>query len=213
MGRKLDVQDMKNIFVEIQTIMEEQKDYLCELDGALGDGDIGLTVTKGFKSIAEETGNMDVTDIGLFVKKSGFTLAEVVPSTIGTILASALMQAGKALKEKEELDTSDVALFFKGMIEGIRKRGKAELGDKTILDALYPAVDALEESANQELSLEEAASAAYQKAMDGAENTKNLQSKHGRAERYFEKSIGHQDPGATVGALVVKGFDVYLNKG
>lgn len=213
MRRKLDTQDMKKIFAEVKTIMDDQKDYLCELDGALGDGDIGLTVTKGFKSIVEDTEELDVKDVGQLVQKSGFILAEAVPSTIGTILASALMQAGKELKGKEELDTPDVALFFKGMIAGIRKRGKAELGDKTILDSLYPAVDALEEFSNKGLTLEKSVANAYKEATIGAENTKNLQSKHGRAERYFEKSIGHQDPGATVGALIVKGFDAYLNKG
>jgi phosphoenolpyruvate---glycerone phosphotransferase subunit DhaL len=203
--------DIKKIFLEIKTIMDEHKDYLCELDAALGDGDIGLTLTKGFKAIVEETEQLNVSDLGLLFKKSGFVLAETVPSTMGTLLASAFMQAGNELKGKEAMELSDIIIFFSGMIEGIRKRGKAEVGDKTILDSLHPALESLKESAEKGLSLAESLTLANISAFNGAENTKNLQSKHGRAERYFENSIGHQDPGATVGALIVKGFDVYLN--
>lgn len=212
MVNQLNANDLKKIFLEIKNIMDEQKDYLCKLDAALGDGDIGLTVTKGFKAIVDETEKLEITDLGMFFKKSGFILAETVPSTIGTILASAFMQVGNELKGKKSLETLDMIAFFEGMISGIRKRGKAEVGDKTILDSLHPAVEALKESAEKGLSLAESIAAAYSAAWSGAEDTKNLQSKHGRAERYFERSIGHQDPGATVGALLLKGFHIYLNE-
>ncbi|WP_413305933.1 dihydroxyacetone kinase subunit DhaL [Bacillus sp. 1P10SD] len=212
MRNTLQSDDIMGILSSIKDLMEENKDYLCELDAALGDGDIGLTVSKGFKAIAEEVAPLEISDMGLLFKKSGFVLAEAVPSTIGTILASAFMQAGNGLKGKNALETADLATLFEGMIEGIRKRGKASFGDKTILDSLYPALEALKEASKNGLSLQESIRLAYVEAQNGAERTKEMQSRHGRAVRYFENSIGHQDPGATVGALIIKGFNVYLNK-
>lgn len=212
MGNRLYARDIKNILTVIKDIMEENKDYLCELDGALGDGDIGLTVSKGFRAIVTEVEQLDASDIGLILKKCGFTLAESVPSTIGTILASSLIQAGNALKGKEALDTNDFAILLGGMIEGIKKRGKASVGDKTILDSLHPAWQSLKVDGEKgDVALEESLARAYKVAQDGAEQTKQMQSVHGRAQRYNENSIGHQDPGATVGALIVKGFYQYVS--
>lgn len=203
--------DIKKIMAMIRDIMEENKEYLCELDGAIGDGDIGLTVSKGFRAIAEDVLEQDVTDIGLLLKKCGFTLAEAVPSTIGTILAGSLMQAGNNLKGQEALDTTGLASLLGGMIEGIQKRGKASIGDKTILDSLHPAWQSLKEDGEKGVDLRISLAKAYRAAQNGAEQTKQMQSVHGRAQRYNENSIGHQDPGATVGALIVKGFYLYVS--
>jgi dihydroxyacetone kinase-like protein len=210
MNNALQANDLKKVFIAIKDLMETNKDYLCELDGALGDGDIGLTVSKGFRAIVEDQEAFDQSDIGLLLKKSGFVLAETVPSTIGTILATALMQAGNALKGKEELGTEELLALFSAMQEGIQKRGKASVGDKTILDSIHPAVQAVKEDAEKGLKLKDAIEHAHLAAQKGANQTIEMQSKHGRAERYFEKSIGHQDPGATVGALFVQGFYDYL---
>lgn len=203
--------DIKKVMAMIRDIMEENKGYLCELDGAIGDGDIGLTVSKGFRAIAEDVLQQDVTDIGLLLKKCGFTLAEAVPSTIGTILAGSLMQAGNNLKGQEALDTNGLANLLGGMIEGIQKRGKASIGDKTILDSLHPAWQSLKEDGEKGADLRVSLAKAYREAQNGAEQTKEMQSVHGRAQRYNKNSIGHQDPGATVGALIVKGFYMYVS--
>jgi dihydroxyacetone kinase-like protein len=209
----LEINDIKNIIIKLKTIMEENKDYLCELDAALGDGDLGLTVSKGFREIAANIDELAVKDIGNVLKRSGFILADKVPSTMGTLLASGFMQAGKLLEGKESLTSNEAATLFEGMILGISKRGKAAIGDKTIIDSLHPAHKALEVAADQELSLKEAFKGAYEQARLGAEHTKEMQSKFGRASKYLERSIGHQDPGATVGALIVKGFHLYINEG
>lgn len=212
MVNTLHANDLKKVFIAIKELMEANKDYLCELDGALGDGDIGLTVSKGFRAIAEEQKSFESPDLGMLLKKSGFILAETVPSTIGTLLASAFMQAGSALKGKEELGIEELLTLFSGLEEGIQKRGKASVGDKTILDSIHPAVLALKEASEKGLTLKAAIENANFAALKGAQQTIEMQSKHGRAERYFEKSIGHQDPGATVGSLFIQGFYKYLNE-
>lgn len=207
----IQIDDMKHIFAKICSIMEENKEMLCRLDAELGDGDIGLTMAKGFSAVHQQLVEYDGNDIGDMLIKGGFVMAEKAASTMGTLMASALMEGGKTIKGYFELDLDGVYHMLKGMVRGLKKRGKAEIGDKTILDALIPAVQAIEIERTKGSSLCEAISEAYQAADAGMKKTVNMQSRHGRAARYLEQSIGKQDPGATVGALLIKGFDVYLS--
>ncbi|RBW68198.1 dihydroxyacetone kinase subunit DhaL [Bacillus taeanensis] len=207
----LTIDDIKNILSKISEIMDENKDYLCKLDGALGDGDIGLTMSKGFKAIKNHLPNVPEEDIGVLLMQSGLEMANAAASTMGTLVATALMRSGKISQGKTELTLEDLSTAVKAMVDGIRERGKAEVGDKTILDSLHPAYAAIENANKNGSSLEEAITEAYKAAEEGMTNTKQMQSQHGRAGRYLEKSIGHQDPGATVGALFFRGFSDYIN--
>lgn len=212
MEYKLTVRDIIGIFGEVSLIMDENKDYLCELDGAIGDGDIGLTMSRGFQSIKEYADNEEFGDVGSLLLRSGMTLADSAPSTMGTLFASGFIKAGKASKGKTELNLEDFRDVLKEIEVGIMDRGKAKVGDKTILDSLSPATISLGQSINNNERMNEAIEKAYNAAVKGMNNTVNMQSQHGRAGRYLEKSIGKVDPGATVGALFYKGIYEYISK-
>jgi dihydroxyacetone kinase-like protein len=213
-GRKMKAllrkDDIIRILQEISGIMDDNKDDLCKLDGALGDGDIGLTMSKGFKAVVANIPNLPEEDIGGLLMKSALVMGEAVASTMGTLFSTALLRGGKALAGKNELQGDDLLRFFEAMVEGIIARGKAKVGDKTILDSLAPAVEAMVLAHKENAALPELMNKAYEAAEQGVQNTISMQSKHGRAARYLERSIGLQDPGATVGALFIKGFANYL---
>ncbi|WP_126428603.1 dihydroxyacetone kinase subunit DhaL [Brevibacillus marinus] len=211
MKETLNLHDVKNILNEISRIMDENKDYLCKLDGALGDGDIGLTMSKGFRAIIENLPNIPDENIGVVLMRSAIVMGETVASTMGTLMASALIRGGKVSQGKTELTVEDLHTVVKAMVQALEERGKAKVGDKTILDAFVPAMDAIEAANKAGKSLKEAINQAYEAAEDGAKRTIEMQSRHGRAARYLERSIGHQDPGATVAALFFKGFSNYIN--
>jgi dihydroxyacetone kinase-like protein len=210
MKELLQKDDIIRILEEISGIMDENKDDLCKLDGALGDGDIGLTMSKGFKAVIVNIPNLSEEDIGGLFMKSALVMGEAVASTMGTLFSTALLRGGKALAGKKELQGDDLIRFFEAMVEGITARGKGKVGDKTILDSLAPAIEAMALANKENVSLLELMNKAYEAAEKGVQNTISMQSKHGRAARYLERSIGLQDPGATVGALFIKGFANYL---
>jgi dihydroxyacetone kinase-like protein len=211
MKETLNGNDIKNILKEISKIMDENKDYLCKLDGALGDGDIGLTMSKGFKAVIENLPNVPDDNIGVLLMNSAIVMGEAVASTIGTLMASALIRGGKVTQGKSELTIEDLLTMIKAMVRALVERGKAKAGDKTILDSMIPAMEAIEVAHKEGKSLKETINNAFAAAENGAKLTIEMQSRHGRAGRYLERSIGHQDPGATVGALFFKGFSNYIN--
>ncbi|KIL36059.1 dihydroxyacetone kinase [Cohnella kolymensis] len=203
--------DLKNILKEISTIMDENKDYLCKLDGALGDGDIGLTMSKGFKAVIQNLPQTPDDNIGVMLMNSAVVMGETVASTMGTLMATALIRGGKVTQGKTELSVEDLLNMITAMVQALMDRGKAKAGDKTVLDSFIPAMDAVEEALNQGKTMKEALNDAFAAAENGAKRTIDMQSRHGRAGRYLERSIGLQDPGATVGALFFKGFCNYIN--
>lgn len=211
MKNTLNLDDIRNILREISKLMDDNKDYLCKLDGAIGDGDIGLTMSKGFRAIIENLPNIPEENIGVVLMRSALVMGETVASTMGTLMASALIRGGKVSQGKTEVNVEDLLVVTKAMVEGLMERGKAKLGDKTILDSFVPAVEAIEEAHKQGKSMKEAIKCAYEAAEQGAKRTIEMQSRLGRAGRYLERSIGHQDPGATVGALFFKGFSNYID--
>jgi dihydroxyacetone kinase-like protein len=210
MKKTLTVEDFRRIFKEISKIMDENKDYLCKLDGALGDGDIGLTMSKGFKAINESLTDIAEANVGTLMMRSAAAMGENAPSTMGTLMASAFIRAAKASQGKQEITTDDLVTMTQAMVQGITDRGKAKVGDKTILDSMTPALEAMEVARNEGKSLQEVLLAAHEAAEQGAQKTIDMQSRLGRAGRYLERSIGHQDPGATVGALFFEGFTKYI---
>lgn len=209
---KITIDEVKEIFNEIKTIMDENRDYLVTLDGAMGDGDLGLTMANGFGAIVNALEKTDSVDIGTTVSKMGLVLNEAAPSTMGTLLATALMRAGKAVKGTVEIGLEEMVEMGKAAVGGIKDRGKADVGDKTIIDSLHPAVEALERAKEEGLDMGMAFKNALAAAQDGMERTKEIQAKFGRAAYYGEKSIGKQDPGATAGMLLVKAICNYFNK-
>lgn len=204
--------DITGMMNEIYTLLDSNKDYLCRLDGSLGDGDIGITMSKGFSSIVNfNKQNTEIDDIGLLMKNYGLILAENAPSTMGTLLASGFLHASKEANGKKQITQEEFISLIEDIIIGIQNRGKAELGDKTILDALIPAKDALKRSTENKDDILTIFENAYKAAHDGMLSTIDLQARRGRASRYLEKSQGKQDPGATVGMLMFEGFLNYID--
>lgn len=193
-------------------IMDENKDYLIELDAALGDGDLGLTMSTGFGRAKEEGNKSSETDIGKLFMLFGMTFAKAVPSTMGTLVASGFMKAAKALKDKTELATAEFATFGTEFVTGIMERGKAKPGDRTIIDSMHPAALALQASAEQGDDLAQAVKAAVKAAEEGVEATKNMKSAFGRGVFFGDQVLGRPDQGAIVGLLIYKAWEQVLCK-
>jgi len=201
---RLSRDDVLQIMHGLRSLMEEKRDYLVEIDGVMGDGDLGLTMSKAFISADEEIQGGGEEDIGKIFMKAGMTMARSAPSTMGTLVATGFMRGGKALSGKQEIDAADLADFFQAFVQGLMDRGKAKPGDKTIIDSLHPAAEAL--AAEKEGGLKKALAAALAAAEAGLEATKEMIAQHGRVAYYKEQSLGKVDPGATVGVYIIQGF-------
>jgi len=190
----------------VADIMLKNKDYLIELDSVVGDGDLGLTMSDGFAAAYNAVKETDETDVGRILYNAGKAMSTAVPSTMGTLMASGLMNAGKALKEITEIELPEIAKLFEAYMEGVTLRGKAKVGDKTFLDGIAPAVEALNESVKSKDTLTSAAEKAANAAESGFKNTATMIAVHGRAATRGEASRALQDPGAAVAMLIMKAF-------
>ncbi|MVB12916.1 PEP-dependent dihydroxyacetone kinase, ADP-binding subunit DhaL [Caprobacter fermentans] len=184
---------------EASRLMEEKKEYLIELDAAMGDGDLGLTMSAGFGKASEFVLSSEETDLGKLLMQAGMVFARTVPSTMGTLIASAFLKAGKGALGKTELTVDGLACFAQDFVCGIMERGKAQRGNRTIVDSLAPAADALQKAAKEGLSVAECCKRAMEGAAKGVEDTKSMLPAFGRAVYFGEKALGRPDQGALVG--------------
>jgi dihydroxyacetone kinase-like protein len=202
--RALRRDDVVRILRGLARLMEEHKQHLTELDAALGDGDLGLTMPRAFGAAYEEAAGSEEADVGKVLMRAGIAMARAAPSTMGTLVATGFMRGGKAVAGLDELTTGGLAAFFQAFVAGVMERGKAQPGEKTIIDSLKPAADAL--SAAGSADLDRSLAAALEAAEAGLDAARDMVAKHGRPAYYGEQSRGRQDPGATVGVLIVSGF-------
>ena len=185
------------------------KDFLTELDREIGDSDHGINMARGFHAVLEKV-DPDNTDIGATLKKAGMTLLSTVGGASGPLYGTAYMEAGKVLAGKSELSAEDMNRVFEAAIAGIQKRGKALKGEKTMLDAIIPASEAYSAKLAEGADMVSALTAACEAARDGVEYTKTIIATKGRASYLGERSIGHQDPGATSAALMLEAIRDFL---
>ncbi len=174
----------------------ENKDYLTDLDREIGDADHGVNMARGYAAVLAKV-PQEETDIGAALKKTGMALLSTVGGASGPLYGTAYMEAGKAAAGKTELTAEDIEAMFAAAVAGIQKRGKAVRGEKTMLDALMPAQDAFAAKVSGGGSIAEALDAACEAAEEGTAYTKTIAATKGRAAYLGERSIGHQDPGAT----------------
>jgi dihydroxyacetone kinase-like protein len=200
--------ELQGIISRVRGIMEEQRDYLIKIDGEMGDGDLGITMTKAFTAADEFLASQDEGDLGKSLMQMGMQMNKAAPSTMGTLLATGFMRAGKALTGKSEVTVGDLAEAFDAFVTGLMERGKAQPGDKTIIDVLKPAAEAL--AAAGDAAPADAFAAAYEAAAEGLEKTKDMKAQHGRVAYYQEKAIGKPDPGGTAGLYIMQGFKEYF---
>jgi len=196
--------EVLKILQNLKALFNDRKDFLVELDGRMGDGDLGLTMSKAFTAACDELLDTAETDIGKIFMKAGMQMAKAAPSTMGTLMGTGFMRGGKAVAGKGELTTADLADFFQAFVAGIMERGKARPGEKTVIDSLKPAADTLARLSAEDHT--QALSAALSAAEEGLESTKNMIAQHGRIAYYKEQSKGQEDPGATAGVILIKGF-------
>jgi dihydroxyacetone kinase len=181
-----------------------ESDYLTSLDQAIGDGDMGITMAKIGRALLEYTQVTPISDIGKYLGGAGMAANRAAPSTMGTLLATALMRAGKEVMGKTELAPIDLAAMFRAAEAGIQERGKAKLGNKTVLDALHPAGEAFQAAILQGKSLMEAGQAALQGAEEGRDGVTPLRSQVGRAGWVGERTEGKVDPGCAALVVILK---------
>lgn len=185
-------------------VIHENKEYLTELDSAIGDADHGTNMDRGFQAIAKKLSAPVDNDIGGILKMCGMTLITTVGGASGPLYGTAFLQAGTALAGKQELEPGDLLVAGEAALKGVSMRGKAILGDKTMVDALTPAIAALEEALATGAKATEALEKAAIAAETGMTGTIPIQARKGRASYLGERSIGHQDPGATSSFLLIR---------
>lgn len=207
----LGIQDIKSIVSRIAVLMEEKKEELIRLDGAMGDGDLGLTMEKGFSAARDEAGKTDEPDLGKFLVKIGMAIARAAPSTMGTLAATGFMSGGKAVMGKTALGGTELAAFFEAFTAGIMQRGKSKPGEKTIVDVLLPASQALAAAVSSGADLPEAFRKLKAAAAEGRAQTKEMIAQHGRLAYYQEQSKGRDDPGAAACIYILQGFADHIS--
>ncbi|WP_337371909.1 dihydroxyacetone kinase subunit DhaL [Megasphaera sp.] len=193
----LDTKQMAAIIEGMAKKIETEKEYLTELDNEIGDGDHGINLARGFEAVEKKLPSLAGGDIGALLKGVGMQLVSTVGGASGPLYGTAFMKAGMACKGLTEIDGPAFVKAMEAAVDGIKMRGKATEGEKTMLDALCPALKVMQDDVAAGKSLKEALQDAAQAAEKGVEYTKTIIATKGRASYLGERSLGHQDPGAT----------------
>lgn len=207
----MDAEYIKTLLKSIADIMQKNRELLIEMDSKVGDGDLGLTMSDGFEAAYNQVKSSEETDIGKLLYMAGKAMSTAVPSTMGTLMASGLMQAGKELRGTIECKEEDIVTLFDAYENGVAKRGKAKVGEKTFLDGIHPANIALKASIEAGDSLLTAATKSAQAARLGYEDTLTMLAVHGRCATRGEASRTLKDPGAYVAVLIMEAFQASLS--
>ncbi len=186
-----------------QTCIENEK-YFGDLDSVVGDGDFGFSLARGFENVVTQWDTFDRTDTATFLQKVALVMTGRIGGTSGPIWGTAFLRAAGQVKGKQEITGDDVVAMLRAAIEGIKARGGADLGEKTLLDALAPMTDTIEKELAAGSSAPDVARAAAATARDAAEATKPMQARRGRASYTGERSIGSVDPGAVAVAVLAE---------
>ena len=197
-------QDVLRWLAASQSVFAENRQRLTEMDQAVGDGDFGISLDRGFTAVQAELSAKPPADIRTVFSNVATVLIKTMGGTSGPLLGTFFLRAGATCAGKAELAAADVVALFQAGVEGLQQRGKAELGDKTMLDALIPAVDAMRGALEAGSGLTEILDRGAAAAEAGMRATITMQARKGRASYLGERSVGHQDPGATGAYLLLK---------
>ena len=193
----MDIQKVKRIIAEMSSRMDSEKDFLTELDNAIADGDHGINMSRGFAAAKQKSIEFDGNDIGALLKNVGLTLVSAIGGSAGPLYGTAFLKFGMLLAGKTEVGISDYLSCLEAAIEGVMMRGKAVRGEKTMLDAMIPALEAMKSAYEEGNAKKDVFAKGIEAARGGVEYTKTIAATKGRASYIGERSIGHQDPGAT----------------
>ena len=200
----MDNKKLLAIIAAIAKRIETEKDFLTQLDNEIGDGDHGINLARGFKKVEAKLSTFADKDIGAILKGIGMELVSTVGGASGPLYGTAFMKAGNACKGKNEITAEEFATALEAAINGIKMRGKAVEGEKTMLDALCPAYKALKAGIDGGKDLVAALADGVDAAQKGVEYTKTIIATKGRASYLKERSLGHQDPGATSSLIILQ---------
>jgi phosphoenolpyruvate---glycerone phosphotransferase subunit DhaL len=210
MNEVIDAATLITILQEAAAAWSLHSDEIGRLDAVVGDGDMGITVELGCKAMTDCLANLAEEDIGKLLMKCGMQINKASPSTFGTLLASGFMEAGKAVLGRKEIGVKDLSLLGQGVINGIKKRGRAEVGEKTMIDSLVPAVEAFGQALTTGAETKTAVRVAIRAAKAGMEATVHMKAKYSRASYRQDGGIGVQDAGATAMYYLIATFGLSL---
>jgi phosphoenolpyruvate---glycerone phosphotransferase subunit DhaL len=194
--------DVEVVVRTIATVAVDNEKYFGDLDAVVGDGDFGYSMARGFELVLQDWDSFDRADIGTFLKRVAVVITSRIGGTSGPIWGTAFLRAGATAGTAAELDGDLIVAMLRNAVEGIKKRGRSDVGDKTLLDAVVPAIDTIEAQLAQGASAAVTLRAAAQTARAQAEATRGMQAMRGRASYTGERSIGTLDAGAVAVAVM-----------
>lgn len=200
----LTLKEVLYIFEKIENKISYNKQFLTDLDAAIGDGDHGINLSKGFKVALEKVKSSEFKDWGEVFKTVGMAIVSNVGGASGPLYGTAFMKSSMLGKGKTEITLEDYRDILKASIDGIKMRGKGDKGDKTMLDALIPAYEEVCYGVENNLSVLNTLKNSVDAARNGVEYTKLIAARKGRASYLGDRSIGHQDPGATSSLMILE---------
>ena len=205
-------EQLPTLFKAVAAQFDLNMDGLCRMDSTMGDGDLGLTMQKGFGALPDILQN--ITELGLSqaLCRAGIEMTDIVPSTMGMLMGTGISYGGKSLVGKDVLDAEGLVLFLNGFCDGIVKRGKCKRGDRTVLDCIGQAADHAKNllAAYPSASLEDICRAALDGAKKGVEATKHMLPKYGKAVVHTNIALGRPDQGAVAGLVFIQGLSDYI---
>ncbi len=197
---------------DFATQIEQNKDYLTELDAAIGDADHGINMDRGFKKVMSQLPSVADKDIGSILKSVSMTLISSVGGASGPLYGTFFLRASTVAVDKQQLTDEEIVSLLQSGLDGLLQRGKAQLGDKTMVDVLSPSVDAFAQAVGEGKDTLAAMQQAVVAAEQAMKDTIPMLAKKGRASYLGERSVGHQDPGATSAYLMLKCLLATLEK-
>jgi len=205
MEKNLFFEDFKKIITGINSAIQENKILLCKLDSVIGDGDHGMTIAKGFDAAMEKIEKTQPANISDLLKTTGNSITMAIGGVAGPIFGSLFSELGRTVSsDAQSVDIKVLSLMFSASLAKVMKLGGAKPGDKTMVDAFYPAVKSLEDSAAAGISIKEALSRMVKAAKAGAESTKDMISSKGKSSYSGERSLGYEDAGANTVYFIIK---------
>jgi dihydroxyacetone kinase-like protein len=207
-GAELDQGTIRSFLINLSTAIMSKKEELNRLDAACGDGDLGSGLYRGFNELRKALEEKSYDDVGDTLASAGNVIMSTVGGTAGPLFGTLLIEVGKASRGKAAVNVAELASVFEAALQKVKLRGGSKVGDKTMIDALEPAVLSLREAANNSATILKALEGAAKAADAGYESTVALAAKHGKAKYLGDQSIGNADPGARVISLL---FESLLN--
>jgi dihydroxyacetone kinase phosphoprotein-dependent L subunit len=204
--------DVEFVVRRLATTIVDNETYFGELDAVVGDGDFGYSLARGFEIVLEQWDSFDRSDPGVFLTKVAMTISARIGGTSGPIWGTAMLRAGTQLKGHDQFDGADLVRALRASVTGIQARGGAELGDKTLLDSLVPALDTLEAQLATQAPADQIVAAMAATARQAADATASLQARRGRAAYTGERSIGSVDAGATAIAVLLEALAAHWSQ-